>query len=75
MRIAEPSDAPPKELVKCARPGCAVQFIPRAKTHLYCSSKCKQRVVAYRFALNGGGRLWPAGERPTVPAGAGHMPG
>ena len=52
--MASTPAAPPKELVKCARPGCAVQFVPRAKTHLYCSSKCKQRVVAYKFALSGG---------------------
>ena len=69
------TQAPPREPVKCARPGCPAQFIPAHKNHKYCGSKCKQRVVAYKFALNGGGRLWPAGERPTVPAGAGHMPG
>ncbi len=46
--------APAKEPVKCACPNCPARFIPRAKNHLYCSSKCKQRVVAYRFALNGG---------------------
>ena len=49
-----PSDAPAKEPKACERPGCPVRFIPASRNHKYCSSKCKQRVVAYKFALNGG---------------------
>lgn len=54
MATAAAAQAPSRELVKCARPGCPVRFIPASKNHKYCSSKCKQRVVAYRHALNGG---------------------
>lgn len=43
---------PPREPVKCAHPGCSVRFIPRAKTHIYCSQICKRRSHEYRFVLN-----------------------
>ena len=46
--------APPREPKACERPGCPHRFIPAHKNHMYCSSKCKQRVVAYKYALNGG---------------------
>jgi predicted RNA-binding Zn ribbon-like protein len=52
--MADIAPAPVKELKACERPGCPVRFVPASKNHKYCSSKCKQRVVAYRHALNGG---------------------
>ena len=70
------AQAPAKEPKSCERPGCPVRFIPRAVTHKFCSSKCKQRVVAYKYALNGGGRLWPAGgKRTATHAAVSTMPG
>ena len=48
------TQAPPKEPVKCARPGCPARFIPYRDAHKYCSARCKKTVNAYKFALNGG---------------------
>ena len=67
--MAAAATATAKEPKACERPGCPVRFIPASRNHKYCSSKCKQRVVAYKYALNGGGRLWPAGGKLTVPGG------
>ena len=54
MTAAAAAPAPPKEPVKCARPGCSQVFTPYRSTHKYCSPKCKKTVMAYSFALNGG---------------------
>jgi hypothetical protein len=51
---APATQAPPKEPVKCARPGCPERFIPYRPAHMYCSARCKKTVNAYKFALNGG---------------------
>ena len=51
---ASTTQAPPKEPVKCARPGCPQRFIPYRAHHIYCSPRCKKTVLAYKFALNGG---------------------
>ena len=47
------ANAPPREPQKCARPNCAIWFVPAHKNHIYCSTLCKGRVHEYRFALNG----------------------
>ena len=46
--------APAREPVTCARPGCAVRFIPYRPAHIYCSPRCKKVIVAYGHALKGG---------------------
>jgi hypothetical protein len=51
---ASSTETPPKEPVKCARPGCPARFIPYRPAHKYCSPRCKKTVDAYKFALNGG---------------------
>lgn len=42
---------PAREPVACAHPGCRVTFTPKHKDHRFCSTLCKQRSHAYRFAL------------------------
>ena len=51
---ASSTQAPPKEPVKCARPGCPQRFVPYRAHHIYCSPRCKKTVLAYKFALSGG---------------------
>ena len=46
--------APAREPVKCARPGCPSVFIPYRSTHKFCTPKCKKTFTAYKFALTGG---------------------
>ena len=50
--MAAPVPQPPREPVKCARPGCRNTFTPRNGKR-YCSRTCQGRCHAYRFALSG----------------------
>jgi hypothetical protein len=52
--MAATPKAPPREPQKCAI--CPKRFTPSRKGHMYCSTACKGRAQAYRFALAGGRR-------------------
>jgi len=52
--MAATRQAPPKEPQKCVI--CPKQFVPSRKGVMYCSTACKGRAQAYRFALAGGRR-------------------
>ena len=61
--MTAPAPQPPKEPVKCARPGCRNTFTPRSGKR-YCSRTCQGRCHAYRFALADGIRLTASQNRP-----------
>ena len=52
--MAEPApQAPAREPVTCAHPGCRNTFVPKNDAHRFCSARCKGRNLAYRPALYG----------------------
>ena len=61
--MASTAAAPPKEPKAWKRPGCPVpgSSPPGVKNHKYCSSKCKQRVVAVQAAALEPGEVMASG--------------